>query len=64
MVVRPDSQFHPNKPYYRAVLKTEKGGWWGSNAFVARSAYHHFEDPPNYSDHHIGFRTVTPAEPE
>lgn len=40
--------------------KAEKGGWWGSNPYVARSAYKHFEDPPTYQDHHIGFRTVTP----
>jgi formylglycine-generating enzyme required for sulfatase activity len=39
--------------------KIEKGGWWGSNPFVARGAYHHFEDPPTYQDHHIGFRIVT-----
>ena len=43
--------------------KVEKGGWWGSNAYVARSAYRHFEDPPTYSDHHIGFRIVTLDEP-
>jgi formylglycine-generating enzyme required for sulfatase activity len=40
--------------------KVEKGGWWGSNQFVARSAYRHFEDAPDYSDMHIGFRVVTP----
>lgn len=39
--------------------KIEKGGWWGSNQFVARSAYRHFEDPPSYQDHHIGFRVLT-----
>lgn len=43
--------------------KVEKGGWWGpaedSGAFVGRSAYRHFEDPPTYSDHHIGFRIVS-----
>lgn len=43
-------------------IKIEKGGWYGSNPFVARSAYHHFEDPPSYGDHHIGFRIVTLAE--
>lgn len=42
--------------------KVEKGGWWGSNAWSARSAYKHFEDPPEYQDHHIGFRIVTPVE--
>lgn len=42
--------------------KAEKGGWWGSNPYVARSAYKHFEDPPNYQDHHIGFRVVTLLE--
>jgi len=42
------------------TVKVEKGGWWGSNRFVARSAYRHFEDPPEYGDHHIGFRVVTP----
>jgi formylglycine-generating enzyme required for sulfatase activity len=41
-------------------VKVEKGGWWGSNLFVARSAYRHFEDPPDYGDVHIGFRVVTP----
>ncbi len=41
-------------------IKVEKGGWWGSNPFAARSAYRHFEDPPIYQDHHIGFRIVTP----
>jgi formylglycine-generating enzyme required for sulfatase activity len=43
----------------KGTIKVEKGGWWGSNAFAARSAYKHFEDPPTYSDHHIGFRIVT-----
>jgi formylglycine-generating enzyme required for sulfatase activity len=42
------------------TVKVEKGGWWGSNRFVARSAYRHFEDPPDYNDAHIGFRVVTP----
>ncbi len=41
-------------------VKIEKGGWWGSNPFVARSAYRHYEDPPEYSDAHIGFRIVSP----
>jgi formylglycine-generating enzyme required for sulfatase activity len=41
-------------------VKVEKGGWWGSNPFVARSAYRHFEDPPEYQDVHIGFRVVSP----
>jgi formylglycine-generating enzyme required for sulfatase activity len=41
-------------------VKVEKGGWWGGNQFVARSAYRHFEDPPSYGDLHIGFRVVTP----
>ncbi len=40
--------------------KVEKGGWWGGNQFVARSAYRHFEDPPSYADAHIGFRVITP----
>ncbi|MEO8463438.1 MAG: SUMF1/EgtB/PvdO family nonheme iron enzyme [Chloroflexota bacterium] len=39
--------------------KVEKGGWWGSNEFVARSAYRHYEDPPTYGDEHIGFRIVS-----
>lgn len=46
----------------KGVKKVEKGGWWGSNPFVARSAYRHFEDPPSYQDHHIGFRVVTAVE--
>jgi len=41
------------------TIKVEKGGWWGSNPFVARSAYRHYEDPPTYSDEHIGFRAVS-----
>jgi formylglycine-generating enzyme required for sulfatase activity len=40
-------------------IKVEKGGWWGSNPFVARAAYRHFEDSPDYGDKHIGFRIVT-----
>ncbi|MEZ4670160.1 MAG: SUMF1/EgtB/PvdO family nonheme iron enzyme [Anaerolineae bacterium] len=43
----------------KGTKKVEKGGWWGSNPYVARSAYKHFEDPPTYQDHHIGFRVVT-----
>jgi formylglycine-generating enzyme required for sulfatase activity len=43
----------------KGTIKVEKGGWWGSNPFVARSAYRHFEDSPTYGDHHIGFRIVT-----
>lgn len=43
------------------TIKVEKGGWWGSNRFVSRSAYRHFEDPPEYGDKHIGFRVVTPS---
>lgn len=42
-------------------IKIEKGGWWGSNPFVARVSYKHYEDPPDYQDHHIGFRIMTPA---
>lgn len=40
-------------------VKVEKGGWWGSVPYVARSAYRHFEDPPEYRDHHIGFRIIS-----
>jgi formylglycine-generating enzyme required for sulfatase activity len=43
-------------------VKIEKGGWWGSNQFVGRSAYRHFEDPPTYGDQHIGFRIVSKVE--
>ncbi|MGI9641420.1 MAG: formylglycine-generating enzyme family protein [Acidimicrobiia bacterium] len=42
------------------VQKIEKGGWWGADPYVARSAYRHFEDPPSYQDDHIGLRVVTP----
>lgn len=46
-------------------IKVEKGGWWGppddAGAFISRSSYRHFEDAPTYSDHHIGFRVVSPA---
>jgi len=41
-------------------VKVEKGGWSGGPALTARSAYGHFEDPPTYSDIHIGIRIVTP----
>lgn len=44
-----------------SAIKVEKGGWWGSNPISARSAYRHFEDPPTYQDHHIGFRIVSPV---
>ena len=44
------------------TIKTERGGWWGSNAYVARTAYRHDEDPPTYQDHHIGARIVSPGE--
>lgn len=43
-------------------VKIEKGGWWGSNQFVGRSAYRHYEDPPTYGDQHIGFRIVTKGD--
>jgi formylglycine-generating enzyme required for sulfatase activity len=43
--------------------KVEKGGWWGAaggfGAYLGRAAYRHFEDPPLYADHHIGFRIVS-----
>ena len=39
--------------------KVEKGGWWGGPPFAARAAYRHFEDPPEYRDHHIGFRVAS-----
>lgn len=42
------------------MVKVEKGGWWGASSFAARSAYRHFEDPPEYGDAHIGFRVVSP----
>ena len=42
--------------------KVEKGGWWGpannAGAFIGRSSYRHFEDPPTYADQHIGLRIV------
>jgi formylglycine-generating enzyme required for sulfatase activity len=44
-------------------IKIEKGGWWGafqdSGEYVGRAAYRHFEDPPTYFDHHIGFRIIS-----
>jgi formylglycine-generating enzyme required for sulfatase activity len=51
----------PTGPGFGAA-KVEKGGWWGAVPYVARSAYRHFEDPPTYQDHHIGFRIVSPSE--
>jgi formylglycine-generating enzyme required for sulfatase activity len=41
-------------------VKVEKGGFWSGTFFVARSAYRHFEDAPDYGDSHIGFRIVSP----
>jgi formylglycine-generating enzyme required for sulfatase activity len=45
------------------TIKVEKGGWWGppdnAGRFIARSAFRLDEDPPTYSDHHIGFRIVS-----
>jgi formylglycine-generating enzyme required for sulfatase activity len=45
------------------TIKIEKGGWWGppddAGAFIARSSFRLDEDPPTYSDHHIGFRIVS-----
>ncbi|MBK8020130.1 MAG: formylglycine-generating enzyme family protein [Chloroflexi bacterium] len=43
-------------------IKPERGGWWGSNPFVARTTYRHYEDPPSYQDHHIGLRVITPRD--
>lgn len=58
----PDVVENPTGPE-KGHIKAEKGGWWGSNPLVARAAYHHFEDPPAYQDHHIGFRMVSPVQP-
>jgi formylglycine-generating enzyme required for sulfatase activity len=55
----PDKAVDPTGPI-QGTVKVEKGGWWGATFFVARSAYRHFEDPPDYSDFHIGFRIITP----
>jgi formylglycine-generating enzyme required for sulfatase activity len=44
------------------TIKVEKGGWFGANPFVARAAYRHYEDPPEYGDKHIGFRIVSIAK--
>lgn len=55
----PDPVTDPTGPASGKV-KVEKGGWWSGSMFVGRSAYRHFEDPPEYSDLHIGFRIVTP----
>lgn len=54
-----DSAEDPAGPA-NGTVKVEKGGWWGGPYLAARSAYRHFEDPPEYGDHHIGFRVVTP----
>ena len=56
---RPDVAMDPVGPKSGSV-KVEKGGWWGSNPFVARAAYRHYEDPPEYGDPHIGFRIISP----
>ncbi len=57
----PDGPTDPTGPT-EGRRKVEKGGWWGADPYVARSAYRHFEDPPSYRDHHIGFRVVTPVK--
>jgi formylglycine-generating enzyme required for sulfatase activity len=60
-----DTGYYKNCPHDNppgpatGTIKIEKGGWWGSNFGVARSAYRHFEDPPTYGDKHIGFRIVS-----
>ena len=51
-------EFDPQGPE-TGFMKIEKGGWFGSNGFVGRAAYHHFEDRPTYQDHHIGVRILT-----
>lgn len=43
-------------------LKVERGGWYGGRAEWARTTYRHNEDGPEYQDHHIGVRVVTPEE--
>ena len=61
----PDADYYKTSPATDPTgpttgeIKVEKGGWWGSNEFVARSAYRHYEDPPTYGDHHIGFRVAS-----
>lgn len=45
-------------------IKPERGGWWGSNPFVARTTFRYYEDPPTYQDHHIGVRIVSAVESE
>jgi formylglycine-generating enzyme required for sulfatase activity len=40
-------------------VKVEKGGWFTGPRGAARSAYGHYEDPPTYSDDHIGFRIIS-----
>jgi formylglycine-generating enzyme required for sulfatase activity len=57
----PDAVTDPTGPE-NGRIKIEKGGWWGSNPVVARGAWRHFEDPPQYQDHHIGVRIVTHEE--
>jgi len=42
------------------AAKVQKGGWWSGTQFVARAAYRHYTDPPDYADLHIGFRVVSP----
>jgi formylglycine-generating enzyme required for sulfatase activity len=54
-----DPAYDPSGPA-AGTVKVEKGGWWGGPYLAARSAYRHFEGPPDHSDHHIGFRVVTP----
>jgi formylglycine-generating enzyme required for sulfatase activity len=59
---RTESAVDPRGPATGKV-KVEKGGWWGAPALTARSAYRHFEDPPDYGDHHIGFRVASSPTP-
>ena len=43
--------------------KVEKGGWWGADPYVARSAYRDFEDTPTDQVHHKRVRVVSVGEP-
>lgn len=60
-----DADYYANSPKNDPAgpesgrFKPERGGWWGSNPFVARSTFRYYEDPPTYQDHHIGFRIVS-----
>ena len=49
----------PDRPASVPATRSRRAAGGAATPFVARSAYRHYEDPPNYQDAHIGFRVVS-----